>query len=318
VTRAEYEELKAQFDELRMIVHRLLPQESSSGAPAIGSLPYYPMSSSNPTLVGTHGVPESGHQPYQTSMYSSIMAPPSTYPPHHLDSTSPPLHRYSSRPEESQSPRHHASGSGAGASSLVSSMQPGSSGSQSRSSGSSSRIASDHKSPGTSGGGGATSAGGAISTGLLGGAGSGSSSGGGNGGARHSPLSLTSITGPSSSGYGLSDSLMTQSKNFHAQTLTLGERLRHDRPILLEGPAFLTPLTPIQLVSRTIPARRASRSLLRSRRCTLTGMARRFRLLHPLPRPPSSSAPHPLLVGRVTAPLGGWTTGTVCRVVAAK
>lgn len=195
----------------------MLPQ--APGPASTPSLPYYQIPAQPSSVPGAPAEPQI--QPYQANVYPSIMAPPQTYPPH-LDSTSASMQgRYGARLEESQSPRHHASGSGTVASPIVSAIQPATP--QSRN-----RVLPDHKSPGTSGG--------ATSTSNAGGKG------------RRSPLVL--MSGPAGpSGYDPTTSTSVPSasshpKNFHAQTLILGECLRPEA-IILEGPA-------IHIITRTI------------------------------------------------------------------
>lgn len=252
VTRAEYDELKAKFDELWNLVHRLLP--SASTATSSSGVQYY--NSMPPASIDST-------QSYQTPVYPSPMAPPTSYPPH-LESSSPSIHnvyRYNTRQEDSQSPRHHASGGGSGTSPVISTLQNAQA--QSRmpmSTMSGGRLVSDHKSPGTSGSGGATSSAGTTTTG---------------GNARRSPLSLTSVTGPPGgpASYEVAHSShSSQSKNFHAQTLILGERLRLAITLYpLEGPVSpITPLTirhrhrlPTTLLPHTLPLHRTPRRSIR-------------------------------------------------------
>ncbi|KAF6759557.1 hypothetical protein DFP72DRAFT_136322 [Ephemerocybe angulata] len=289
VTRAEYDELKAKFDQLWMIVHRMLPQQPAATST---TMPYYT------SLAGAPVEAVQQQQSYQTNVpvYSSIMAPPPSYPSH-IESTSPSMHpvqRYSARPEESQSPRHHASGSGSGASPVVATLQPATSqsrSSMSTSSGSGRPVGggggtgisvSDHKAPASSGGGGAT-------------AGPSSS----NAGARRSPLARTSITGPPGSSYDPTSSSSSQPKNFRAQTLILGERLRDtmapnsSSSSHREGPASLIITTPAPRRASRTTARRVSRRPLprdrRSQTCIWMGLEGRLSLPTRLPqaRPPS-------------------------------
>jgi hypothetical protein len=219
----------------------MLPQ--AGPPPSTSSLPpYYQMPAQPSSLPGAPVEPQV--QPYQANVYPTVMAPPQTYPPH-LDSTSASMQgRYGARPEESQSPRHQASGSASGASPVVSNIQPATPQPRSRA------PVSDHRSPGTSGGATTTSAGGK---------------------GRRSPLVLMSgPTGPS--GYEPTTSTSTPSsshpKNLHAQTLILGECLRPEA-IIHEGPAILiisrTILEPVQRQRRRHP--RALRGRLVSPIC---------------------------------------------------
>ena len=199
--------------------------------PPPGVPQYYPITGAPPppTMPTVDQVPG----PFPPNVYanSMAMAPPATYPTH-LDA--PPTsmhsaHRY--RPEESQSPRNQPSGSGSGPSPVVSNIQPSTP--QSRSG--TTRAVSDLRAPGSSG--------------AVAAAGGGSSS-------RRSPLSLTSITGPTYDSIPSSSS--HQPKNFHAQTLILGERLRIG-PNVLEGPAIPSTSTRTRRQPRRVRSRNPRR-----------------------------------------------------------
>ncbi|KAF9465522.1 hypothetical protein BDZ94DRAFT_349338 [Collybia nuda] len=174
VTRAEYDELKARFDELAAQVQRLLP---ASGVP-----PYYQMGmgsglpGANPEAVSTYATAS-------PLLYQPMMAP-QTYP-HHLDASTQGPQRFI-KPEETQALGRHHQGAVGTTASPAAPMHASPTLSRPR-----------PKSP----------------TSTV---------------AKHSPLSLASITSPYHPD--------TQSKNCHAQTLMLGERLRPG-PRALEDPA---------------------------------------------------------------------------------
>ncbi|EAU89916.2 hypothetical protein CC1G_08398 [Coprinopsis cinerea okayama7 len=108
VTRAEYDELKARFDQLWALVHRMLPPAPQT------TVPYYQ------TMPPQPGPSVEAAQPYH---YTPMLTPQQPYQPH-LDGTPPvmqplPPHRYP-RPEDSHSPTRNAGPS----SPLASTVQP--------------------------------------------------------------------------------------------------------------------------------------------------------------------------------------------------
>ncbi|PPQ66140.1 hypothetical protein CVT24_000227 [Panaeolus cyanescens] len=138
-TKAEFDELKARFDQLAALVQRLIPQVSAGGPPTHGSIAasssYYPILSSG-TLTGAAGTdfvaptygsnPSSGMVAYPPPM---MPPPPSSqlYSPH-LESAGPqptppgavlPSNRFL-KPDETHSPTRHAHPLAGGASSATS------------------------------------------------------------------------------------------------------------------------------------------------------------------------------------------------------
>ncbi|KAF8160025.1 hypothetical protein B0H34DRAFT_426641 [Crassisporium funariophilum] len=208
-TKAEFDELKARYEQLAALVQRLLP--SAAATP----VPYYQMGV-QPGISGVGATAEAVSSYPGTSgplVYPSMMAPPPPPPSaptqgsysQHMDtmSSSQAPSRYI-KPEETQSPTRHVHQSslgGAGTSPIMSTALHSPSLSRHR------QSESTH-SP--------VSAAAAI---------------------KNSPLSLASITSPYHPDLNplQQQQLQAQSKNYHAQTLMLGERLRPGAPT--EGPA---------------------------------------------------------------------------------
>ncbi|KDR66136.1 hypothetical protein GALMADRAFT_81227 [Galerina marginata CBS 339.88] len=189
-TKAEFDDLKSRFEALSDLVQRLLPSATAAG------LPYYPMGVS----PGMPGVAGEAVQPYHSGTsgpigYSSMMPPPPPQPPQpqqgygqHLETSSQATNRYM-KPEGTQSPTRHVHQSLGG----VPSTSPIISSALHNPSLSRHRL---ENSP--------TSAAATV---------------------KNSPLSLASITSPYHPDSS-SQLQQAQSKNYHAQTLILGERLR--------------------------------------------------------------------------------------------
>ncbi|KAF8235511.1 hypothetical protein L208DRAFT_752498 [Tricholoma matsutake] len=98
VTRAEYDELRARFDELSAQVQRLLPM---AGVP-----PYYQMGIPS-GIPGPSTEAVSTYAGSSSVMYQSMMPPPHTYP-HHLDASTQGAQDRFIKPEDIQTPsRHH-------------------------------------------------------------------------------------------------------------------------------------------------------------------------------------------------------------------
>ncbi|KAF8958675.1 hypothetical protein BDZ97DRAFT_1436461 [Flammula alnicola] len=188
-TKAEFDELKARFEQLAALVQRLLPGATPT------NLPYYQMGV-QPGVTGATGEAVQTYNPGTSGSigYPSMMPPPPQQQySQHLETSSQPSNRYM-KSEGAQSPsRHSHSTLGVqSASPIMSSALHNPSVSRHRAENSPTSAAATVKS---------------------------------------SPLSLASITSP----YHPDQSqLQTQSKNYHAQTLILGERLRPGS----EGPAI--------------------------------------------------------------------------------
>ncbi|KAF9554931.1 hypothetical protein CPC08DRAFT_726769 [Agrocybe pediades] len=218
-TKAEFEELKARYNELAALVHRLLP------APAAVA-PYYQMGVQSSGMPGVPGeAVQSYNNPGTTSSstagaggYSAIMPPPQ--PPQHQQQGSYSQHmetptqvtsRLYIKPEEAHSPtRQHASHPHQSSLS-VQNASPSTLASAGHNS-----ILTRHRLPDSS----PTLAASTV---------------------KMSPLSLSSITSP----FHPDQQAQSQSKNCRAQTLILGERLRpgSEDPvisILLTIPAIQT------------------------------------------------------------------------------
>ncbi|PPQ72553.1 hypothetical protein CVT26_003950 [Gymnopilus dilepis] len=185
-TKAEFDELKARFEQLAALVQRLLPSAATS-------LPYYQMGV-QPAMPGVAGEAVQSYSSGASSSlgYTSLMPPPPQPPqqqqayPQHMETSSPATNRYM-KLEGTQSPTRHAHSSSSGvpstSSPVISSALLNAPLPRHRPESSPSSAAATVKA---------------------------------------SPLSLASITSP----YHPERSQHGQSKNFHAQTLTLGERLR--------------------------------------------------------------------------------------------
>jgi len=189
VTRAEYDELKARFDELSAQVQRLLQMATAP--------PYYQMGLPS-GIPGTSTEAVSTYAGPSSLMYQSMMPPPHTYPHHRGASPQGPPERFI-KPEDYQaSSRHHHTSTGA--TSVVPSLHVATS----------MRPRPPEQPP--------------VLAATIGTA----------TGAKHSPLSLASITSP----YNPDPQSHQQSKNCHAQILMLGECLRTGSRQPLEGPAI--------------------------------------------------------------------------------
>ncbi|TFK66670.1 hypothetical protein BDN72DRAFT_132692 [Pluteus cervinus] len=195
VMRSEYDELKARFDNLETLVKSLLPPTAPPAQPTM-SMPYYQMG----MQPGMSGAAVEAVSPYHTGtpgpiVYQSMMGPPQAYG---LDAPGTPQ-RFPKHEESNTTSRHHP-GSAAVVAAGLGGTPPATTSTTSpvmtpgAQSPSMSRMRPlDNKSP--------TSA------------------------VKNSALSLQAITSP----YNPDSS---QQKNFNAQTLTLGERLRlvHPKP----------------------------------------------------------------------------------------
>ncbi|KAF8812887.1 hypothetical protein BYT27DRAFT_7272463, partial [Phlegmacium glaucopus] len=210
-TKAEFDDLKARFDQLAALVQRLLPTAPTA------TMPYYSMGV-QPAMTGvisSEAVP--GYNPGAsssiTNVYSSMMPPPQpppSQPYSQLLDTSSSSNRYT-RPEEATSssstrPVHQSSmGSAASTSSPILSTAL-----HSPSLGRRRALAGD-----------ITASSSAV---------------------RSSPLSLASITSPylpdpqQHQQHQPHSQMQSQPKNYHAQTLILGRRLRHGSEGLVISP----------------------------------------------------------------------------------
>lgn len=182
VTRAEYDELKARFDQLSALVHRLLePPPSTLGVSSEAVSTYTGTAYHHPLMPPPHNYPQPGH----VAESSTAQAQQS--------------HRYSKGEEVSRS-----SGSGHG---IGSSPAAATAAMAAASPSLPSSRPSMNKSP--------------TSTAAV---------------PKNSPLSLAAITSPFTP-----PEHAAQSKNWHAQTFILGERLRIGSQVLGD-PVTLSPL----------------------------------------------------------------------------
>jgi len=214
VTKAEFDELKARYEQLEAFVRRYLPITTASTTNA----PYYQVG----VQQGVSGIIHDPHQSYtpanSSSMVypSSMMAPPPTPPQatfQHIETPQaplPPSNRYM-KPEGAQSPTRHGHSSSMGlvgpsSSPIMPTLQSPSLARH--------RVLADSSSASTTAG------------------------------AKTSPLSLASITSPYHP-----DLPQSFPKNYNAQTLILGERLRPGS----EDPTISTVMIP-QAALAAIPA----------------------------------------------------------------
>jgi len=200
-TKAEFDELKARFDQLAALVHRLLPTASTA------TMPYYSMGV-QPAMTGvisSEAVP--GYNPTASSsianVYSSLMPPPL-----------PPSQAYSQPLDTSSSSNRYSRHEGTTSPSSTRPIHQSSLGSATSTS--SPILSTALQSPSL-----------ARHRALTGDITSSSSA------VRSSPLSLASITSPylpdpqHHQHHQPHSQIQSQPKKYHAQTLILGECLRH-------------------------------------------------------------------------------------------